>query len=241
MKLRDEHLRSYIDDIRALDLLNVLTWKGNDVAAAWFGAHEPATRSDDAALASLARMSRDHYLFYRALVEDCVEREGDVLDVGCGSGQRTAMLSRYAKHVAAIDSDAMKVSMAAVTNGNGRIDWVLADFMDWARNNSERVFDYVFAVELIEHVPLDEQEAFIEALIGKVAGGGALLMTTPRDTKPERRPPHIGLWDDDIAEGIMMRFGGEMRFFNVRALADGGHDPRCGRADATHYVAVIRK
>ena len=73
MKLRDEHAKSYIDDTRYIELLKILTWRGDDVAAAWMGSHEPATRSDDADLVSLAKFSRDHYLFYLALIEKHVE------------------------------------------------------------------------------------------------------------------------------------------------------------------------
>ncbi len=81
MKLTEEHVRSYIDDIRMIELLNFLTWKGEDVSPTWEGMYMPATRSEDSGLVSLARWNRDHYLFYRALVERYVDKEGDILEV----------------------------------------------------------------------------------------------------------------------------------------------------------------
>jgi 2-polyprenyl-3-methyl-5-hydroxy-6-metoxy-1,4-benzoquinol methylase len=240
MKLRNEQARSYIDDIKQAGLLEFLTWKGKDVAAAWIGAYEPATRSDDAQMITLARFSRDHYLFYRTLVEHHVSKEGTILDVGCGSGHRTAMLSRYATKVLAIDSDITKLGMGSSLNHHANIEWLFGDFLEWAKVN-EQMFDHVFAVEVIEHVELEKQEEFMRELFRKVAPGGSLLMTTPKDVKPNRVHPHVGLWDDEIAKRLVAGIGGRLEYFNVAPLASGGDDPRCGVDKATHYVVVASK
>ena len=240
MKLRDEQSRSYIDDIKQIGLLEFLTWKGKDVAAAWVGAYEPATRSDDAQLRTLAKFSRDHYLFYRALVERCVNKQGTILDVGCGSGHRTAMLSRYATKVLAMDSDITKLGMGSSLNHHANIEWLFAEFLDWARKN-EDVYDHVFAVEVIEHVGLDAQKEFMQELFRKVAPGGSLLMTTPKDVLPNRVHPHVGLWDDEIAKRLVGDVGGRLEYFNVAQLAGGGDDPWCSVDKATHYVVVASK
>ena len=240
MKLRDEHLRSYVDDIKQIGLLRFLTWRGVDVAAAWEGAYEPATRSDDAELATLVKFNRDHYLYYRALVERHMECTGTVLDVGCGSGARTAMLARYATHVIGIDNDMLKVSAAAQLNnaGNAKIEWYGGDFMAWTFANT---FDYVFAVEVIEHMSLYLHPAFIDKMLNILAPGGRILMTTPRDRPPERKHPHIGLWADEDAERIVSPFEGAIEYFNHRQLQNGGETPWSTKEDATHYVVVINK
>ncbi len=239
MKLRDEHIRSYIDDHREIGLLNLLTWKGSDIAPAWYGAYEPATRSDDRELFALADFNRAHYLFYRALIEQYVEKQGSVLDVGCGSGQRTALLARYSDTVIGIDSDLSKLGVASVVNFTQNILWICDEFVYWSRNN-EAEFDYVFAIEIIEHVYLDMQANFLGELIRKVKPGGALLLTTPRDNNPKRELPHIGLWDDEIAEKHMRDFDGEIKYFNVKQLDNGGQDPWSDKDSSSHYVMIIK-
>ncbi len=239
MKLRDEHVRSYIDDIKMFGLLDFLTWKGTDVSAAWIGGHCPATRSDDFNLHNLAKFNRDHYLFYRALVERYVDKEGDILDVGCGSGARSAMLARYAKKVTALDSDMTKISVGALLNSTGNINWLFGGFVEWAAENTEQ-YDYVFCVEVIEHLELNKQGKFMQLLLGKVREGGALLMTTPRDFRIERKKPHIGLWDDVIAQTRVKNVSGEIKYFNTGQLLRGGEDPWTSIETATHYVVVAK-
>ena len=240
MKLRDEHLRSYIDNISYIGLLDFLTWKGQDVAPAWVGAYEPATRSDDAQLAAFARFSRAHYLFYRALVERHMEKEGVILDVGCGSGARTAMLARYAKQVVALDPSMSNIAIGGQLNTAANINWVLTDFQEWTGLPNGEKFDYVFCVEVIEHIELRPQKDFMKALIAQVKPGGALFLTTPRDNPIDRREPHIGLWDDDIAEVRTRDVAGVIEYFNVNLLKDGGADPWSPQEGATHYVVVAK-
>ncbi len=239
MKLRDEHVRSYIDDIKMFGLLDFLTWKGTDVSAAWIGGHCPATRSDDFNLHSLAKFNRDHYLFYRALIERYVEKEGSILDVGCGSGARSALLARYATNVMALDSDMLKIAVGAILNGCPTIHWVLGEFTEWTKINEDK-FDYVFCVEVIEHLEIDKQKEFMKLLFSRVKEGGRLLMTTPRDHNPVRKAPHIGLWDAEIAQVREEEVRGEIKYFNHKLLKRGGEDPWAPKEAATHYVVVAK-
>jgi len=244
VKLRNEHIRSYIDDIEKIGLLEMLTWKGSDVAPTWIGAFQPATRSNDSRLHDLAKFSRDHYLFYRALVEQYVEKEGNVLDVGCGTGARTAMLARYSTSVLGIDSDMMKISAAASLNGVESIKWLFAEFLEWANDpNAYGQFgkaDYVFAVEVIEHLPVTLHSAFIRLMLSRLQPDGCAMLTTPRDKEPDRKEPHIGLWDDPTAEKALEGINREIRYFNVNQLHTGGEDPWSHKKDSTHYVVIIR-
>lgn len=237
MKLVDEHLRSYIDDIKEVGLLRFLTWRGDDVSAAWRGAYMPATHLDDSEMASLVKFNRDHYLYYLALIEKYVEKPGVVLDLGCGSGARTALLARYSEKVVGMDRDLLKAFAAAHLNNDGgnKISWIGGDFVAWPFTQT---FDYIFAVETIEHMERGEHEKFIGKAVGLLNPGGRMLMTTPKDENPERKPPHVGLWDDGDAEGCRQRFGAEISYFDHNLLRDGT-SPWSDKDGATHYVVMI--
>jgi SAM-dependent methyltransferase len=226
MKLSDEHVRSYIDDIRYVELLRFLTWNGDDVCPTWKGAYQPATNSNDAELFSLANFNRDHYLFYRALVERHVEKRGRILDVGCGTGARTLMLSRYSDYTTGVDAS------------NGRIVWVAGDFMEMSTTEK---FDYIFAVEVIEHINPPDHAAFILKTTNMLLDGGAAMLTTPKDENPERKVPHIGLWYPEDAARLAEKFNGELEYFDHRKLMHGGENPWSEEQTATHYVMTVRK
>ena len=240
VKLSEEHTRSYIDDIRWVELLKFLTWKG-DAAPTWTGQYMPATRSDDADLVSLARFNRCHYLYYRALIEDHVERRGCVMDLGCGTGQRTNMLTRYAEKVIGVDVEPLKVAAAQFLNGGGgTITYIFGNIME-AGVNEFGPFDYVFCVDVVEHIALDSQVAFVRRAMEGLVPGGKLLLTTPRDKKIERKHPHIGLWDAEMADNMAKQFGAPLSYYNVKQLDEGGEDPRSPLETATHYVMVVTK
>jgi SAM-dependent methyltransferase len=242
MKLTEEGTRSYIDDIKYVELIKFLTWKG-DAAPTWVGKYMPATRSDDADLVDHARFNRDHYLFYRALIEKHMDKRGSALDLGCGTGQRTAMRSRYTTEGWGAANDLLTISAAShLNNISSEITFAYTDLWNQTKDDCfGRKFDYIFLVEVIEHIEIPKQVSFIQLAVDLLEPDGKMFITTPRDRKIERKAPHIGLWDDAIMSGITKHFDATVEYFSVKQLADGGENPWAKAEDATHYVMVIEK
>lgn len=230
----DEQARSYIDDPRYVELLRFITWKGQDVAPTWIGKYAPATRSDDADLAEMAKFNMDHYLFYQFFVEKYVEPDRYALDVGCGSGHRTAMLSRYCREVVGIDSDRIKVDFAAAFNFSGNIAYYQAQF---PHMTVSRPMDYIFIVEVIEHVELAKHDEMIDMAMALLGDGGKLFLTTPKDKAVVRKSPHIGLWSPDDFERQKYRLD-VVDFGYLKA----GSSAKCMDPElATAYFLVLEK
>lgn len=241
MKLTEESTRSYIDDIKYVELIKFLTWKG-DVSPTWIGKYMPATRSDDSELVIHALFNRGHYLFYRALIERHMDKRGSALDIGCGTGQRTAMLARYADEVWGVDNDMLKISSAIHLNGAGNIKFAFSDL--WQQENEDsygRKFDYIFMVEVVEHIELVAQVSFVKLALRLLEDGGRMFITTPKDKVIARDYPHIGLWDENTVAEMVDNFGGTIEYFNVGPLNSGGENPWSEKDQATHYVMVIQK
>ena len=236
MKLRDEASRSYIDSQLEYGIHRFLSWGGMDVAPSWSGAHMPATRSDDAGLVDLCRWNRSHYLFYRALLERYVDsEESTAVDVGCGTGARTALLARYLKKVDGIDMDGLKIFSAAQLQFGGDIAWIFGDILQSVPTSK---YDYAFCVEVIEHVAPERQDEFISRLLAYATK--KVLLTTPKDSVVERKPPHIGLWTEGDAARIAATYRAPLEYMSSRKIERGGvENPWCGRDEATHYVVAI--
>lgn len=193
----DERPRSYIDDPRMLPLLQWMTFgaEGSDVSATWLGPYMPATRSDDADLIAMMRFNRDHYLIYLWFIANYMDRRGRVLDIGCGTGQRTLMLRRYAEDVIGVDTELDKIRFAASRNAMAGMGYVHDEFPGHVANLG--TFDYIFAVEVLEHVELSDQETFVRVALRMLRPGGRLFISVPKDTLVERKAPHVGLWEPE--------------------------------------------
>lgn len=94
------------------------------------------------------------------------------LDVGCGAGVMSAYLARFSS-VTAIDFSRPAIELGRVLAP--QVDFRVGGFDDVP---DER-FDLVCAFDVFEHIPLDEREAFIEALASRVKPSGQVVLTTP--------------------------------------------------------------
>lgn len=99
------------------------------------------------------------------------QRDGDVLDIGCGAGNMVHHLSRYGR-VKGIEVDARPVAMARargydVRQGDATQGLDLPDAS----------FDLVTALDVIEHV--DADEAILREACRVLRPGGVLAISTP--------------------------------------------------------------
>lgn len=161
---------------------------------------EPGGRSlyDDAALYDAQyRHYRDDLPFYRELALD---RPGEVLEVGAGSGRVTVELARLAERVVGLEpSAAMRAAAARRLTAAG-----LADRVE-VRDQDVRILDeegrYALAVapfHALMHLPtLDDQDRALTAIRRSLAPGGAFacdVATPPRGADGALR--HVDGWRD---------------------------------------------
>lgn len=247
MELVDEHLRSYINGPENLGLLKWITYNGDDICATWWGKYSPATTSDDEEMADLARFSREHYFLYLWFIANYMERRGHVLDIGCGSGHRTNMLSRYAKSVVGIDIDSEKLRFASKCNGGGRITYYKGLYPDsFHEMKPNPTFDYIFASEIIEHVALENQPEFLAFALGSLRKDGRMFITCPRDRVVKRAHPHIGLWDQGQWDGIIKSMGSRALYHGYVDITGLNCDSKAtldnlyvGPKPSDHYLMVL--
>ena len=241
----EEGFKSYINDVAWVNLLNWMTYSASgDVAAAWVGRYAPATKSDDDRLMTIARFSLGHYMLYQYFIANFMGKRGRVMDVGCGSGHRSSMLTRYASYVMALDSSDGNLGFAAHFNYNNVVRYFKANFPTDV-DRTER-FDYIFAIEVIEHVALEKQDEFISVALDMLEPGGRLFISAPHDKEVDRKPPHIGLWDNDEFLALAERFGANMAWADYVDVEGLGYlldvtvnDLLVGHGD--HYVMVLGK
>jgi SAM-dependent methyltransferase len=111
------------------------------------------------------------YEFAKRTLSGC----GPVLDLGCGEGYGTALLSEAVGEIVGLDVDEAVIAHAAERYGSAncrfrRYDGERLPFDDAA-------FDAVVSFQVIEHVPGDR--LYVSAVSRVLAPGGRLILTTP--------------------------------------------------------------
>jgi len=122
------------------------------------------------------------YVFAATLVQS----SDAVLDVPCGTGYGSSILSEKAKSVCGVD-----VFDGAITHANECFKkennrFIVADATNLRAELTDQSFDRIVSFEGIEH--LNDQRAFLSEMRRLLAPQGRLIISTPR--KPHGSPFH---------------------------------------------------
>lgn len=131
-----------------------------------------ALRSEFDTIARLSPADDRPDALMRALLRHLPERCGEVLEVGCGTGEATRMLAARVSHVVALDlSPGMIEAARARSAGIANIEYHVADAT--AGEYPEARFDAVVSIATLHHLPF---EPTIASFARTLRPGGVLLI-----------------------------------------------------------------
>ena len=128
----------------------------------------------------MAELDQRHW-WYRArrkVLADLIRREamppahGQVLEIGCGTGHNLEMLGGFGK-VDAVELDDEARAIAEHRLGRE----ILSAPLPALAGVPDRAYDLIAALDVIEHI--DDDEAALAAIAGKLKPGGKFVMTVP--------------------------------------------------------------
>jgi SAM-dependent methyltransferase len=100
----------------------------------------------------------------------------NILDVGCGMGLALYALQKTGySHVMGIDISKEQIAVAKNKGLNAELT---TDTISWLGNKAEQ-YDYIIALDVIEHIPVHEQLAFTKAIQAALKKGGKFICTVP--------------------------------------------------------------
>lgn len=147
---------------------------------------------------------------------DTVNKYG--LDVGCGEGHLTNMLysEGLIKNQIAIDLDSDRISFAMINYPLEGINYLVKDIytLDY-----EAKFDYVLALEILEHLP--DAESALSALQRSAVKGGKFIFSVPYEpffhlgnilrgkhlSRFGRTPSHLNFWTKREFLSLVSKYG----------------------------------
>lgn len=100
-----------------------------------------------------------------------------VLDLGCGRGWLTNLLSQYGPVTGA---DPVEAAIQRARELHPRLQFRVGETSQLLSEGLAGSFQLVVATEVIEHVPDEQKERFLREIYRLLAPSGFLLLTTPR-------------------------------------------------------------
>ena len=113
------------------------------------------------------------YLYATKLVENKV-----VLDIACGEGYGSYLLSQYAEKVIGVDVDQIAINNAEDNYNNDNLEFKQGSASD-IPIDGEAIFDIIVSFETIEHIPEEAQKCFLEGVKRLLKPGGFFIVSTP--------------------------------------------------------------
>ena len=174
----------------------------------------------------LYRSEADYILYLRHLfayetAAAQLGRSDEVLDIGCGAGYGTSILSRHSRHAIGVDVSADTVGSATAAYGSevcsfSTYDGARLPFADGR-------FDAATSFQTIEHVSADDQ--FVAEAARVLKSGGVFVLTTPNRTtrlRENQRPWnrfHVREYSARQLESLLAAHFSTVDLLGVRASA----------------------
>lgn len=111
---------------------------------------------------------------------------GDVLELACGTGQWTRLLSCRARSLTALDAAPEMLRLARARMRGTSTRFIEADVFGW---EPDRQYDTVFFAFWLSHVPPAETEAFWNLLRWTLTPGGCVAFLDDSPAKAEIEEP----------------------------------------------------
>ncbi len=132
--------------------------------------------------------------------------DNDILEIACGTGNWTQVLTHRAKSVIATDVNQSVIDIALHKEYKPVTpEFIISDA--YTLDNVDSTFDVIFAADFFSHVPILKVESFLQAAANRLRRGGRIIMLDML--------PHEGLEIDKH------QYDKDGNFYCLRTLPNG--------------------
>jgi trans-aconitate 2-methyltransferase len=137
------------------------------------------------------------YRFIDRVARDMIKAQHSVLDLGCGIGTTSAILSAYCREVVAVD---FAPRLLEIAEKRENITYYCCNIADI---HFERTFDFICLFDVLEHVETAQVPGVFGAITGHMSDDTNLLIVLPYekylDYKRVHHPETIQIIDNSIS------------------------------------------
>ncbi len=178
---------------------------------------------------------RGHWSLLRTMarykfVANLVEGK-DVLDIGCGEGLGTWMLSKYTKYIQGIDNDKKAIQFAKENYEKKRSPHFY--YLDLFKIYNAQNMDVVTVIDVIEHISKRKESKFMDKICKQLHTNGFCVIGTPNKNmrkyeSPEAKAGHINMYDEKRLRKLMEKYFHNVFIFGMNdEVVYTGFKPMC--------------
>jgi cyclopropane fatty-acyl-phospholipid synthase-like methyltransferase len=170
-------------------------------------------------------------------VAKMLQGKSHVLEIGCADGFGTRIVAQAVGRVTAIDFAPEFIESARATmSARWPVDFRVHDIR---RGPVDGRFDAVYSLDVLEHVPADEEVRFVSNAIGTLAPSGVALIGSPSlqsqaYASAHSREGHVNCKDQDQLRRLMATF-----FTNVFVFSMNDEMVHTGHSAMSHYNLAL--
>lgn len=181
-----------------------------------------------------------HLGFLLARYKFCAKMLGgkeNILEVGCGDSIGTPVVLQEVKKVHCIDFEPIVIEDAEERNSNKeRCSYAVHDML---QSSVQGDFDGAFCLDVIEHIPPQEEALFIKNMADSLTEDGVLIVGTPNITAHEYASEGSRLGHVNLKSGKTLKNSLQGYFRNVFLFSMNDEVVHTGYSPMAHYLLCM--
>lgn len=181
-----------------------------------------------------------HLSFLLARYKFCAKMlsgKNNVLEVGCGDSVGTPIVLQETGKIHCIDFEPIVIEDAEKRNlYKERCSYAIHDMLEGPVKGE---FDGAFCLDVIEHIPSEQEKQFIKNIADSLTEDGVMITGTPNITAREYASEYSQLGHINLKSGETLKNSLRLYFKNVFLFSMNDEVVHTGYSPMAHYLICI--
>lgn len=166
-----------------------------------------------------------HYKSFHLIKKYGLRKNHHVLEVGCGIGAFTILLSRYLKTGSLLATDISPASIETAKSflsGRKNTSFMLTDMSGF---ETDKTFDFIVMLDVLEHIPIENHHSLFGCLRKHLAENGTIYINIPHhlylDYIRTHQPEKLQIIDQSLGTDLLVdaMYKNDLRISDIRSYS----------------------
>jgi len=161
----------------------------------------------------------------------------NVLEIGCGDGFGTQIITQEIKHVDAIDFDKVFIDNCNKLRDNTNVSFYTHDIIKSAFK--KQFYNGAYCLDVLEHINKKHEDIFLKNIVDSLMHNGTLIIGMPslesqKYASPQSKEGHINCKSGNDLKNLLEKY-----FYNVFLFSMNDEIVHTGYNKMAHYIIVL--